>query len=55
MLLGTSGAHVLRNMLTGEGIIRAGYGSEKSSIKYLQFNKGNWIVRAGYGSSIKDF
>ena len=41
MLLGTSGAYVLRNTLTGKGIIRAGYPSEKFSIKDLQFKKGN--------------
>ena len=35
MLLGTLGASVLGNLLTGKGIYRAG--------------KGNGIVRAGYG------
>ena len=34
MLLGTLGARLLENMLTGKGIIRAGYGS-----KYLQVKK----------------
>ena len=42
----TSGASLLRNMLTGKGIIRAGYGS-----KDLQSKKGKGIIRAGYGSS----
>ena len=37
MLLGTLGASLLGNLLTGKGIVRAGEG----------------IVRAGYGSSIK--
>ena len=37
MLLGTLGASLLGNLLTGEGTIRAGKG----------------FVRAGYGSSIK--
>ena len=37
MLLGTLGASLLGNLLTGEGTIRAGEG----------------FVRAGYGSSIK--
>ena len=31
MLLGTLGASLLGNMLTCKGIIRAGYGSKKSS------------------------
>ena len=35
MLLGTLGASLLRNLLTGKGIYRAG--------------KGKGIVRAGYG------
>ena len=39
MLLGTLGASLLGNVLTGKGIIRAGYGSDR---------KG--IIRAGYGS-----
>ena len=63
MFLGTLGASLLGSMLTGTGITRAGYGSEGSSIKYLQskdlqFNKGKGIKRADYGSkgySIKDF
>ena len=37
MLLGTLGASLIGNLLTGKGIVRAGEG----------------IVRAGYGSSIK--
>ena len=51
MLLGTLGASLLGNMLTGKGIIRAGYG-----------HKSKRIISAGYrskGSSnrplIKDF
>ena len=39
MLLGTLGASLLGNMLTGKGIVRAGYGNKK----------GKWILRAGYG------
>ena len=39
MFLGTLGASLLGNMLTGKGIIQAGYGS-----------KGKGIIRAGYGS-----
>ena len=40
MLLCTLGASLLRNMLTGKGIVRAGYGNEE----------GKGIVRAGYGN-----
>ena len=40
MLLGTLGASLLVNMLTGKGILRAGYGNKK----------GKGISRAGYGS-----
>ena len=40
MLLGTLGASLLGNMLTGKGIVRAGYGNKK----------GNGIARAGYGN-----
>ena len=40
MLLGTLGASLLGNMLTGKGIVRAGYGNKK----------GNGIVRASYGN-----
>ena len=54
MLLGILlGASLLGNILTGKGIIRAGYGSQD-----LQSKKGKGIIRAGYGSkrsSINDF
>ena len=39
MLLGTLGASLLGNLLTGKGIVRAGSGN----------NKGKGIVRAGSG------
>ena len=39
MLLGTLGASLLRNLLSGKGIIRAGFGNKK----------GKGIVRAGSG------
>ena len=39
MLLGTSGASLLGNLLTGKGILRAGSGN----------NKGKGILRAGSG------
>ena len=38
MLLGTLGASLLGNLLTGKGIVRAGSGN----------NKGKGIARAGY-------
>ena len=38
MLLGTLGASLLRDMLVGKGITRAGYGSKG----------GKGILRAGY-------
>ena len=44
MLLGTLGASLLGNMLTGKGIVRAGSGNKK----------GKGIVRAGYGNK-QDF
>ena len=54
MLLGILlGASLLGNILTGKGIIRAGYGSQDSQSK-----KGKGNIRAGYGSkrsSINDF
>ena len=40
MPLGTLGASLLGNMLTGKGILRAGYGNKE----------GKGILRAGYGS-----
>ena len=42
MLLGKLGASLLRNMLGGKGVIRAGYGDKK----------GKGIIRAGYGSKL---
>ena len=41
MLLGAS---LLGNLLTGKGIVRAGYGN----------NKGKGVVRAGYGNQLKN-
>ena len=41
MLLGTLGANLLGNLLSGTGIVRAGYGHPSK--------KGKGIVRAGYG------
>ena len=42
MLLGTIGASLLGNLLTGKGIVRARSGS----------NKGKGIVRAGFGKQL---
>ena len=41
MLLGSLGASLLENLLSGKGIVRAGYGHLSK--------KGKEIVRAGYG------
>ena len=43
-LLGTLGASLLENLLTGKGIERAGYGN----------NKGKGAVRDGYGNQLKN-
>ena len=40
MLLGTLGASLLGNMLTGKGVLRASYGNKEE--------KG--VLRAGYGN-----
>ena len=48
ILLGTLGASLLGNMLTGNRIIRAGYGT-----KDLQSKKEEGIIRAGYESSAR--
>ena len=42
MLLGTLGASLLRNLLSGKGIVRAGSGN----------NKGKGIVRTGSGKQL---
>ena len=47
MLLGTLGASLLGNLLTGEGIVRAGSGRPSSSP--LQNKKGKGIGRASSG------
>ena len=43
MLLGTLGANLLGNLLSGKGIVTAGYDHPSK--------KGKGIVRAGYGHS----
>ena len=40
MLLGTLGATLLGNMLTGKGMLRAGYGNIE----------GKRVLKAGYGN-----
>ena len=60
VLLGTLGASLLGNLLTGKGIVRAGSGSKKGKgivragsgcplSSALQSKKGKGIVRAGIG------
>ena len=44
MLLGTLGASSLGNLLTGKGVVRAGYAN----------NKGKGVARAGYGNQSKN-
>ena len=52
MLLGTLGASLLGNLLTGKGMVRAGYGRPLSPAS--QNNKGKGIVKAGYGNQLKN-
>ena len=47
MLLGTLGASLLGNLLTGKGIYRAGKGKGKGINR-----AGEGIVRAGYGNKM---
>ena len=54
MLLGTLGASLLGNLLTGKGIYRAGKGKGaivKSQGRGIK-RAGEWIVRAGYGNKM---
>ena len=44
MLLGTLGASLFGNLLTGKGFLRAASGN----------NKGKGVVRAGYGNQLKN-
>ena len=58
MLLGTLGASLLGNLLTGKGFIRAGSGNNKGKsvvrAGYRNKNKGKGVVRAGYGNKLKN-
>ena len=52
MLLGTLGASLLKHLLTGKGILRAGSGNKKGKgiVRAGSGNKkGKGIVRAGTG------
>ena len=55
MILGTLGASLLGNSLTGKGINRTGYGNNKGkgvvTAGYGNNNKGKSVVRAGYGNN----
>ena len=52
MLLGILGASLLGNLLTGKGIVRAGYGRPLSPAAQNNNEKG--IVRAGYDNHLKN-
>ena len=50
MLMGTLGASLLENLLTGKGIVRAGSGCRfLNSFTSYENKKGKGIVRAGTG------
>ena len=53
MLLGTLGASLLRNLLTGKGAFHAGKGVNKKGKGIHRVGEG--IVRAGEGSNNMDF
>ena len=55
MLLGTLGASLLGNLLTGKGILRAGSGNRKGKgivRAGTGNNKGKGILRAGSGCTL---
>ena len=49
MLLGTLGASLLGNLLSGKGILRAGSGNKKRN------NKGKGILKDGSGNNKKEW
>ena len=51
MLLGSLGASLLGNLLTGNGMVRADYGRPLSPAS--QNNKGKGAARSGYGNQLK--
>ena len=58
MLLGTLGASLLGDLLTGKGFVRAGSGNNKGKgvvrVGYDNNNKGKGVVRASYGNQLKN-
>ena len=60
MLLGTLGASLLGNILTGKGFVRAGHGNNKekgvvtAGYSNKNKNKGKGVVRAGYANKLKN-
>ena len=58
MLLGTLGAILLGNSLTGKGFVRADSGNNKGKGVVRagngNNNKGKRVVRAGYGNQFKN-
>ena len=56
MLLGTLGASLLANLLTGKGFVRAGsWNNKRKGIVRAGYvnNKGKGVVRASYGNQLK--
>ena len=51
MLLGSLGASLLGNLLTGKGIVRDGSGKRKGN-KVIAKGQGRGIVRVGYGNEM---
>ena len=58
MLLGTLGASLLGNLLTGKGFVRAGSSNNKVKVVvragYGNKNKGKGVARTGYGNQSKN-
>ena len=57
MLLRTLGGSLLGDLLTGKGVVRAGYGNNKGKgVVRAGYgdNKGQGVVRAGYGNQLKN-
>ena len=58
MLLGTLGTSLLSTLLTGKGVLRAGYGNNKGKgvvrAGYNNDNKGKGVARAGYDNQLKN-
>ena len=50
MLLGTLGQSLVGNLLTGKGVVRAGYDNNNNNNN----NKGKGVVRAGYSNQLKN-